>query len=645
MKILEYLTPENQIALWIIYALCALFGLWIVLLLWTLWQHLSFRSQIKRCEDVTELTQNDTLVDPESTTSAFALHHANEEQFRAFQRARRLSENSPITRHLKSIFDAGHNESQLDTRSLIKNTSDELLRSNGLQRSLLSIFIILGLLGTLFGLADTLASLDSLLAGSARLNNDLLGQSLQRLLGTLKSAFAPSIWGVSLTVVGVLFLALYFRVVTLPLVGLLERFTLTVWVPQLMPTTSQRLLTKLQVTERQMQRSFEAAQQVAEFAEGIQEKTGDFGQTLSAATTKLNQMAKVSQDLDTFSANFIEGVKILAPFQQDLRNLYQQVAEESKAFHNSVQSSIVESKAFRADVQAQLNNQHTQLTEMLGGLRSYEAAYVTSREGIDEKLGVVLVEAQGAFNSLSRRNEEIAASLDEGIGKPLRENLAQSLAAIQLELQTRLAEVTESLHVQLGILNERMGRLEEPLHKTARDVGDTFSNFNETTRGFLEKLQREFSQQNDTNQKQLQRLESLSENVPPLLQTLTQSSKDFSGTSSSFATQGQQLSTDVATLSEKITVLTESVDSLKDQVSLKKIVGQLDSTEQRIAELVRQQTNVLQQLGRSVEVMATTAARRREPSFPPDGMSTQTAVAVSEPGWRDRVKSFFTGGR
>jgi outer membrane murein-binding lipoprotein Lpp len=645
MKIFEYLTPDNQIALWIIYVLWGLFGLWFLSLLWTLWQHLSFRSQIKRCEDVTEISGNDTTVNSHSTTSAFALRNANEEQFRAFQRARKLVEDTPITRHLKTIFDAGHHESQLDTRSLIKNTSDELLRSNGLQRSLLSIFIILGLLGTLFGLADTLASLDSLLAGSARLNNDLLGQSLQRLLGTLKSAFAPSIWGVSLTVVGVLFLALYFRVVALPLVGLLGRLTLTVWVPQLMPTTSQRLLTKLQVTERQMQRSFEAAQQVAEFAEGIQEKTSDFGQTLSAATTKLNQMVKVSHDLDTFSANFIEGVKVLAPFQQDLRNLYQQVAEESKTFHDSVQSSIVESKAFRADVHVQLNSQNGQLTEMLGGLRSYEAAYVTNRERIDEKLGVVLVEAQRAFDSLSRRNEEIAASLDEGLGKPLRENLAQSLTAIQIELQTRLAEITDSLHLQLGILNERIGRLDEPLHKTARDVGDTFSNFNETTRGFVEKLQREFSQQNDTNQKQLQRLESLSENLPPLLQALTQSSKDFSGTSSSFATQGQQLSTDVATLSQKIAVLTESVDSLKDQVSLKKIAGQLDSTEQRIAELVRQQTNVLQQLGRSIEMMTTSAVRRHEPTFPPDGMSRQTKVAVREPSWRARIKSFFTGGR
>jgi methyl-accepting chemotaxis protein len=638
MKILDYLKPENQIALSIIYILLGLFGLWLLILVGNVWRHLRYRNEIKSCEDVNE------LVEPKSNDATVSLHvfgNVDDKRFRTFQELRRLSDNSPITWHLQSIFEAGRNESQLDVRSLIKNTSDKLLRSNSLLRSLLSIFIILGLLGTLFGLADTLASLDGLLRGSAKLDNEVLGQSLQHLLGTLKSAFAPSIWGVSLTVVGVLLLALDIRVIALPLVGLLERLTLTVWVPQLIPTKSQRLLATLQITEQQMQRSFAAAQRVAEFAEGIQEKTGKFGQTLDAAGATLGQMTKASRNLDTFSENFIEGVKILAPFQQDLRNLYQQVADESKLFHQSVQSSIVESRDFRTDIQRQLTHQHEQLTQMLGGLKSYEAAYITNRQGIDQKLGLVLIEAQNAFESLSHRNEEIAASLDVGLGKPLRDNLAQNLGAIQVELQKRLAEVTESLSVELGRLNDRMGRLDEPLNKTAERVGNTFANFDESNRKFLEKAQLEFEKQNDTNRKQLDRLESLSQNVPRLLETLSQSSRDFSGTSSNFAAQGQQLSSNVTALSKDITTLNETVESLKEHVTLKNRVAHLNNTERGIADLISQQTRVLQQLGKTVEAMSS---RRREYSnHRSDGDSTHTPVIVPEPRWRDRVRIFFTG--
>jgi hypothetical protein len=640
MKILDYLKPENQIALSIIYILLGLFGLWLLVLAGNVWRHLRYRKEIKSCEDVNELSENKS---DEATASSFVLDAADVKSFCTFQESRRLSDDSPITWHLRSIFEAGRNESQLDVRSLIKNTSDKLLRSSSLLRSLLSIFIILGLLGTLFGLADTLASLDALLRGSGKLDNEILGQSLQHLLGTLKSAFAPSIWGVSLTVVGVLLLAVYIRAIALPLVGLLERLTLTVWVPQLIPTKSQRLLATLQITEQQMQRSFAAAQRVAEFAEGIQEKTGKFGQTLDGAAVTLAHMTNASRNLDTFSQNFIEGVKILAPFQQDLRNLYQQVANESRQFHESVQSSIAESRDFRTDIQRQLTHQHEQLTQMLGGLKSYEAAYITNRHGIDQKLGLVLVEAQKAFESLSHRNEEIAASLDVGLGKPLRDNLAQNLGAIQIELQKRLAEVTESLSVELGRLNDKMGRLDQPLNNAAKNVEETFANFNEKTMKFLQNSQREFEKQNDLNQRQLNRLESLSENVPRLLETLSQSSKDFSGTSSSFAAQGQQLSGNVTALSNDITTLNETVESLKEHVTLKNLVAHLNNTERGIAELIGQQTRVLQQLGKTVEAMNS---RRREYSnHRPDGDSTRTPVIVPEPRWRDRVWTFITGKR
>lgn len=645
MKLFDYLTPENPIAQLIVYLLLALFMIWSALLILSLLRHLLYWSQINRCKDVGGLRAQQTRAENGQPESVLHLQQAGAEIFQAFQQDKRLQENGPITRHLRAVFEAGWNESQLDSRGLIKNTTDQLFRINSLHRSLLSIFIILGLLGTLFGLADTLASLDTLLHGTNQINNDILGQSLQRLLGTLKSAFAPSIWGVSLTVLGVLIFAFYMRAIALPLSGLLERMTLTVWIPQLVPTTSQKLLDKLQLSERQMQRSFEAAKQVAEFAEGIKEQTGEFGETLGLATKKLKQMTRVSDNLETFSQNFVAGVKVLAPFQQELRGLYQQMLDESRAFQESVQSNIAGSQDFQKQIQNQLNSQHSQLAQVLNSLQSYEAAYVTNRERIDEKLGAVLIQAEKAFESLGQRNEEIGAALDASLGKPLRENLAVSLGAVQIELQGRLTEIKDTLEVQLSSTGERLGRLDEPLNKAAQNFTDTFSNFNETTRGWLEKLQREFANQNETNQQQLHRLETLGEQIPKLLQTLSDSSKNFSDTSGSFAVHGQQLSADVKTLSQNIGTLGTSVEALSEQVTLNKSVAQPDAAE-RLAKLIERQTNVLQQLGNKIQAVTSGQSRRRETQLHgSDRRSGETQFIASDLRWRDRLRSWLRMGK
>lgn len=513
MKILEYLKPENVIAKWVVYLLAALFIFWLGSLLWSLRRHLSFFTEIKSCQDVRSLREqlsalNNVIADSPLTAQSRAGRIA----FQSFQTERRMQKDGPITRHIHAIFDAGWTESQLDSSALIRNTTAEIFRLNSLHRSLLSVFIVLGLLGTLFGLADTMSSLDALLRGTAQLNNATLSQSLQSLLGTLKSAFAPSIWGVSLTVIGVLLLALYMRVIILPLSGLLERTTLTIWIPQLMPTASQRLQERLRLSREQMERAVAASQEVTEFAEDIRSKTGSLRETLGLTTDAFRQMADVADRLGSFSNQFAQGVKGLTSFQQELRTLYQQIADESRAFQQSVQLNIAGSEEFQKQIQAQLNSQHQQMASLLKALQSYETAYIANRGRIDEGLTGVLEKAQRAYESLSQRNEEITKALDEALGKPLRENLSRDMEAVQ----KGLAQVSETLLVQLTSLSERLRQLDQPLNTAARNFSDTFSNFDESTRDWLTKQQLEFARQNETNQKQLERLEALTEQIPQL---------------------------------------------------------------------------------------------------------------------------------
>src|SRR5690242_14561318 len=98
MKVFEYLTPQNQVAQWIVGALLALFGIWCVLLLVNIRRCLRLKSEIKRCDDVNDLIESNTkLLEPSTGLS----HANNDELFRTFREVRRLPESSSITKHLR----------------------------------------------------------------------------------------------------------------------------------------------------------------------------------------------------------------------------------------------------------------------------------------------------------------------------------------------------------------------------------------------------------------------------------------------------------------------------------------------------------------------------------------------------------------
>jgi archaellum component FlaC len=617
------------------YVLSGVFVFWFGLLIWSIYWNLHYRREIERCMNISELLVQE-VARPQEAGSASTLSAEGLSVFKTFRQARRLKESSPIARHLRAIFAAGWNESQLDVRGLVMNTTGELSRALSLHRALLSVFIILGLLGTLFGLADTLSTLDKVLSGDGQLNNARLNQGLQGLLGSMQGAFAPSILGVLLTVVSVVLFALYVRFMALPLGSLLERLTLTEWVPQLVPTSSQRLLHRMQLSKAQMERSVAAAREVTEFADEFQHKAGSLNQTMGLANDALQQMAQISARLGEFSINFAEGVKALTPFQQELKSLYQQMVSESRAFQESVQRNIAGAQDFQQHIQAQLGSQHAQLAQVLQGLNSYESAYLKSRQGIDEKLENVLKTAEEAFKNLSRRNEEIGTALDEALGKPLRETLTAHLGTVGTTLDTRLADVEMTLRVHLNGFGEGLRKLDAPLNTAAQKFTDTFFNFNEHTDEWRTTLQREFNQQNETNRQQLQRLDTLSEQIPALLQQL-------SASSNTFTEGGQQLRQDVNALSQNIETLGRSVDALSAQV-VNRVGGGDDGT----AELLARQTDILQQLAKSMERLAAARTSVR-PSFSttPDSPTAHERYAPPESGWRARIGKWipFRGRR
>lgn len=541
----QYLSPDNPVASFIVGVLKFVFFLWCLGLtvsgLW-LWAK---RKQMHKCEAVETLVkarQGRAVEDREAGQ--------NENQiFSDFCKEKSLRAQTPISRHLKSIFVAGWMESRLEVSELLSHTTHELFQWNNLLRSVLAVFIVIGLLGTLFGLADSLAQLSPVLGmNNPQQTNEGITRALSDLLTQMKSVFAPSILGVLFTVSGVIFYSLYIRFVCSPVKSTLERLTLTVWVPQLYPTTSQKLIETLQQSEQQMLKGYETASKVNELITSVQSEISDFNQNLSQANrtivplttsvSQINRAAEVineafAQRLSKFSDEFSGNVSRLTSFQDDIRTLYQQMIDESETFQKATRET--------------LDAQNKRLTNILKAIKSYEDAYIAERGQIDAKLQTFLDEATEATTSVNAKNRELVEQIRD-------------------QLTTKLGEIENTLRVQLSGITQEFNRFDVPIARAAEKIEGSQENFAKFMERTVGDLQREFQKQNDNNKQQLDSMTQLNQRIEALLTQLNQSSQT-QGTEVRVLSQNVgSLKGDITSLTTNITSLTSNAGSLSQSV-------------------------------------------------------------------------------
>ena len=558
----EYLSPANAIALVIVICLFCFFIAWLAGLI-TYWFMLSKKKrQIENNQDIQPLVtarqeRDRGRNDNEAETDANPV-------FQGFCAERSLSENSFISKHLKAIFLAGWNESRLEVSELINHTTSNLFRWNSLLRSVLAIFIVIGLLGTLFGLTDSLVELSPALKASAETqtatenggsgaatdadseNSRQMTKALSDLMDDIKGAFAPSIAGVFFTVLGVILYGIFLRFACHPVKSMLEQSTLTIWVPQLYPTTSQKLIQTLQESEAQMRSGYETAVRVDGLVENIQTNVDEFNKSLTQAnaiteplaesgtkinaaasaistaaaelnqgfTESLNDFADVLnrgflQSLSEFSEKFTSSVTQLTGFQDEIRKLHQEFQEAANQ---------------KLDQQTEKLNQQNQnliqasnaLGQVLNVLKDYETAYIDSRQQLDETLQAFISKATETNTSIYTENREWFEKMNadnhqqisamqkhlEGNLQTLKQNLVNELKNVSSGLAENLGDFQEALDSRLEVLNERLENFDTPLKETVEEIKGVFderlTTLNERLEKFPEPIQKSADQMRDT---------------------------------------------------------------------------------------------------------------------------------------------------
>jgi hypothetical protein len=555
MKPWQFLVPDDPVAVGVLIFLSALFILWLLFLIGESFRMRRHKEEIRNSDSVEVLEDvlkrqivlrrdDASAIDPEQRIAAKKQEELNfQEALADFRTTVGITDHSITDAHIRAIFEAGWNNSQLEVEPLIKNTAQRLLHSNGLLRSILSLFIIIGLLGTLFGLAHSLAELSPLIPDGTQLTNTAAAQGLGKLLNRLKGAFAPSILGVGLTIVGVLLFSLYLKACQ-SVIDELERLTLTVWVPRLYPNPFQQQVATLIQTEDLIQQNQAHIETVANFASHIKEDVEGFGTEIKKAKTTLADLNQSSSQINQFAGSFARSIEKLAPFQDELSKLYSKMLEDSKVFQEGVTNSLLDTGKIQQEAHEIILQQSTQLQKVIGQLHSYENAFVFSHQELNTVLNAVMIDAQKAFQDIGKRNTEIIDAIDSSLSVPLREDLTGNLTTLNETLNTKLSSIVD-----------RFGTFDTPITNSAQKFEQIVGTIDSRASELMARLQHEYQKQNEANVKELQKLETLNQQLVSATATLTNIT---SRQETSYAALGSAL----PSLQEKLNALNDNLRSV-----------------------------------------------------------------------------------
>lgn len=376
----------------------------------------------------------------------------------------KMSNNEAVFEHIHAIYDAGRKSSRLDADLLVKNTVSKICDNVDTIKSCISIFLVIGILGTLVGLGISIGSFngDSFII-NAKANNTAL--ELSKLFGNLRGAFAPSMWGVFMTIVFVICYTVFIQQGCInKLEDKLTTSTIKIWLPSLYPTDFQ----KGETTMVQLKDTIRNAEQINVGADNLVNNLSE----ANASVQALNSVAVAVKDsADRFSESSAKvtalEAAVAALSQQITLNSenYQKwmsnALQSSSDYHEKVKDSFVEeAEALKQN----FSIQNQQLTAIVQTLKLYDDKSLMVQNYLNEALTKAVSDNDKAISRLNqvvddldRRNQDVIIT----VGEPLRrqlDNLGQSISR------------------DLSGLTKAIDKIDNPLTKTATDIQKMFKN-------------------------------------------------------------------------------------------------------------------------------------------------------------------------
>lgn len=332
----------------------------------------------------------------------------------------------PLVDHLHAIYDAGRKSSRLDADLLVQNTIEKIFSGADSVKTFISLFLVFGILGTLFGLAISIGSF----SGEGFVLNteaNRTASELSKLFGNLRGAFAPSIWGVFSTIVFVLIYTVGVQELCVNrLTKRLTTVTINIWLPALYPTDFQKGEISMAKLNDAVRNANETAQSHVQFGNKAQELL----KNLDATNKTIDALRNIATVLDNSSNRYEAGSAKLAEMNDTLTGISSKMVAHNEVFNEYVNNQITAIRKLQDSYVANSDAIHKSLVEANKEYRETTGELKTIKEDVVNAVGMPINKELKQISddlklALNRVNDNLisVATYIEGFNNPMEESV------------------------------------------------------------------------------------------------------------------------------------------------------------------------------------------------------------------------------
>ncbi len=423
--------------------------------------------------------------------------------------------------------------------------------------------ILLGLMGTFFGLMASIAT-----AGGAMDNSTTQGtlDTIQHLFQNMKGIFGTSLCG--------LFAALILNASRSMMVSARDRFVARL---DALTLNMQGETSEEEKDKTGLERLFDSVETnlknvTAAVQAGLTGVVSKVGEELSATTAKLNQ--SVSASVDQMSTNVKASVEqVSASVNSSVEKVSAEMSASVKTLNESLASAM---------------NGMNAAVKGLGG--SVSESISTAFAPMENSVKALSASVESIPSKLDEKLDGLSSALDDGLGK-ISGGVQSGLDSVAADVKSALDGVSSSVYDGLYKVSESaQSSLADSSSSIAESIADQVKQSNEQWNEFMERLEERATSNVDAQREGLETLKNVALQVAEKAQAgsaeLSASvSEKLSTFSSDILGAFQKLSETSATLLEAQKALTESIDNrvVKEKEATDALGGNIVET----AELMR----------------------------------------------------------